>query len=106
MVTAEFAISLPAIVLVLALLVGGVGLALDEVRCLDAARTTARALARGDDEGAARERGLRAAPTGADVSWTRSGRDIAVVVTAPRRSVPGVSWPAARAEAFAVQEGG
>ena len=37
-VTAEFAVVLPAVVFVLALSLGALGLALDQVRCVDAAR--------------------------------------------------------------------
>ena len=48
MVTAEFAVVLPAIVLVLGLSLGALGLALDQVRCVDAARAGARAASRGD----------------------------------------------------------
>ena len=42
MVTAEFAVVLPAVVFVLALCLGAMGLALDQVRCVDAARAGAR----------------------------------------------------------------
>ena len=38
MVTAEFAVVLPAVVLVLALSLGALGLAWDQIRCVDAAR--------------------------------------------------------------------
>ena len=47
MVTAEFAVVLPAVVLVLALSLGALGLALDQIRCVDAARAGARAASRG-----------------------------------------------------------
>ena len=51
-VTAEFAVVLPAVVFVLALSLGALALALDQVRCVDAARAGARAASRGDSDGA------------------------------------------------------
>lgn len=68
MVTAELAVSIPVVVLVLTLALGAVRLGMDEVRCIDAARLAARALARGDPEGDARGLAARAAPFGASVS--------------------------------------
>lgn len=48
MVTAEIAVALPAFVLVLTLGLGAVTAMTDHLRCVDAARTGARLLARGD----------------------------------------------------------
>lgn len=47
--TAEFAIALPAVVLVLACCLSGIQTAAHQVKLQDAAAVTARALARGDD---------------------------------------------------------
>ncbi|WP_246210342.1 TadE family protein [Nocardioides piscis] len=69
--TAELALGLP---LVLALTVGLVwllALAAAQIAVVDAARESARSIARGDDEGAAREVALRIAPKG-PVSRSRS----------------------------------
>ncbi len=44
-----------------------------QLRMIDAARETARALARGDDQAAAVALGARIAPDGADIVVTRSG---------------------------------
>lgn len=72
MVTAELAVALPAVVLVLTCALLGVGAAVDQVRCVDAARVAARAAARGDEPGRVREVGQLAAPAGASISVTRS----------------------------------
>jgi hypothetical protein len=85
MVTAEFAVVLPAVVLVLALSLGAMGLALDQVRCVDAARAGARAASRGDSYGAVMLVTRRAAPPRAVVSTSASGDLVQVsVVSRPR----------------------
>jgi len=60
---------LPAVVFVLALSLGALGLALDQVRCVDAARAGARAASRGDSDGAVALVAHRAAPSGAVSRW-------------------------------------
>lgn len=88
MVTAEFAVVLPAVVLVLALSVGAIGLALDQVRCVDAARAGARAASRGDSVDAVTLAVRRAAPPGASVTMATSGDLVRVsVVSRPRLAV-------------------
>ncbi len=72
--TAELAVALPSLVLVLAVALGAVHLGLDQVRCVDAARLGARALARGEPEGAVLREVGAAAPPGARVSVTRGDR--------------------------------
>lgn len=67
MATAEFAVVLPAVVLVLALSLGALGLAWDQIRCVDAARAGARAASRGDSAEAVILVAGRAAPSGAEV---------------------------------------
>jgi len=52
-VTAEFAVTLPAVVLVLAACLSGMRLAGDQLRVQDAAAVAARAAARGGDAGVA-----------------------------------------------------
>lgn len=47
-VTAELALALPALVVVLSALLGGIGAGVAQVRCVDAARDGARELARGE----------------------------------------------------------
>jgi hypothetical protein len=51
-VTAEFAVALPAVLLCLALCLGAVQVAVQQVRLSDAAAVAARLLGRGDDPGA------------------------------------------------------
>lgn len=85
MATAEFAVVLPAVVLVLALSWGAMGLAWDQIRCVDAARAGARAAARGDSPGAVMLVAGRAAPSGALVSVEPRGDFVQVsVVSRPR----------------------
>ena len=85
MVTAEFAVVLPAVVLVLALSVGALGLASDQIRCVDAARAGARAAARGDSAQAVILVASRAAPSDAVVSLATSADVVSVsVVSGPR----------------------
>ena len=88
MATAEFAVVLPAVVLVLALSWGAMGLAWDQIRCVDAARAGARAAARGDSSRAVMQVAGRAAPSGAKVSVEPQGDLVRVsVVSRPRVAV-------------------
>lgn len=82
MVTAELAVALPVLVLVLAGCLTGLGAVVDQVRCVDAARLAARAAARGDSPSAVRADAVRAAPGGATVSVTAMGPQVRVVVMA------------------------
>jgi hypothetical protein len=94
MATAELACAIPALLLVFVLALSAITTVTDQVRCLDAARATARALARGDDEAAAVEVGHRLAPRRATVSVTWSDREVSVVVRgAPS---PGLRWLGSR----------
>jgi hypothetical protein len=106
MVTAEFAVVLPAVVLVLALSLGALGLALDQIRCVDAARAGARAAARGDSPGAVILVVGRAAPTDAVVSLSTSGDLVRVsVVSRPRVAASLLpAWLRASSTASAVRE--
>lgn len=106
MVTAEFAVVLPAVVLVLALSLGAMGLALDQIRCVDAARAGARAAARGDSNQAVVGVARRAAPSKAVVSMTTSSDLVQVsVMSRPRIAgslLPG--WLRAASTASAARE--
>jgi hypothetical protein len=87
-ITAELALALPTLVLLL-----GVGLWLQsavalQARCQDAARAGARAAARGDADGAIRAALLGVLPPGAEVGISRAGRMVTVSVRAIP-SVPG-----------------
>lgn len=79
-----------------------------QVRVVDAARETARAMARGDDEAGAVARGARVAPDGSRVSVSVRDDEVVVVVTGSVRGpgglfrfLPGAS---VRAEAVAARE--
>ncbi|MGL4744807.1 MAG: TadE family type IV pilus minor pilin [Dermatophilaceae bacterium] len=83
MVTAELAVAVPTVVVVLAVCLAAVDLGVRQVRCVDAAGTAARQLARGDPEPAARQQALARVPDGAQVAVTRGGGEVTVVVEAP-----------------------
>ena len=107
MATAEFAVAVPAVILVIVLALSAVSTAVDQVRCLDAARATARLLARGDSPQRAIAQGHTLAPPGAELSVSQSGGDIEVrVVGRPRAAL---AWLGARATpqgmAVAAREG-
>jgi hypothetical protein len=90
MATAEFAGAIPAVVLVLVLALSAVTTVLDQVRCVDAARAAARAVARGDDAGTARSLGGRLAPPGARID-IRSGSQL-VEVEVRGSPAPALRW--------------
>ena len=90
MVTAELAVAMPAVVVVLALSLWAFGLGVDQVRCVDAARAVARAAARGDSASQATALALRAAPDGASVQVTETAGSAIVSVSAPVRGIG--SW--------------
>jgi Flp pilus assembly protein TadG len=106
MVTAEFAVVLPAVVLVLALSLGALGLAWDQIRCVDAARAGARAASRGDNPDVVILAASRAAPSDAEVSVGTSGQLVRVsVVSRPRVAASLLpSWLRASSTASAVRE--
>ena len=106
MVTAEFAVVLPAVVLVLALSLGAMGLALDQVRCVDAARAGVRAASRGDSSAAVTLVARRAAPPHALVSMTTSGDVVQVSVVSRPRVAAGLlpGWLQAGSTASAARE--
>jgi hypothetical protein len=66
--TAELAMTIPMLMSLTVGLVWLLGIGIDQVRMVDAAREAARAVARGDAVGEAEARGERVAPSGAGVS--------------------------------------
>lgn len=75
-----------------------------QIRVIDAARETARAVARGDDEGAAIGLGRRIAPSGGHIDIARSGERV-IVTASSRVEGPGGLFdflPDARVSAEAV----
>lgn len=110
MATAELAVAMPVVVLVLGLVLGGVSLGIDEVRCVDAARAGARAAARGDPVAEVRVEASRSAPAGSQVAVRTGEGRVRVTVTGPARGVLrliGVRLtPSASAESAAELDGG
>ena len=92
---------IPAVLVVLAMCLGGLGLAVDQIRCVDAARAGARAASRGEPVAEVRAAAVAAAPPGATVTVGSRGQDVTVTVSGPRRSVwlPGLPRPTAEATA-------
>jgi Flp pilus assembly protein TadG len=101
-VTVETAVALAGFVTVLALALGAISAAVDQLRCTDAAREAARLTARGDPAGGG-EAARRIAPSGATVDIRTEGEEIHVVVHAAPAAglVPGLR---VRAEAYAIGE--
>jgi Flp pilus assembly protein TadG len=107
MVTAETAVVLPVLLLVLAGAVAAVTVVGAQLRCVDAAREGARAAARGEDPAVVVALAGRAAPAGAVTSVAVDGTSVTVTVTAvvvPLGPVP-LSVPVA-ASAVAQREPG
>lgn len=101
MVTAEAAVALPALVVLAGLAVSVVALATGQLRCVDAAREAARAVARGEPAAAARALAARAAPQGARITLADSGDTVSVTVTVQVRPLGGL-LPAATVQGHAV----
>ena len=81
-VTAETAVALPSLVVVLLLAVWVLLCVAAQLRCLDAAHVAARAAARGEDDAEVRAVAARAAPPGADVRVERAAGLVEVRVSA------------------------
>jgi len=82
MVTAETAVVLPVLLLVLAAAVAGVTVVGAQLRCVDAAREGARAAARGEAAAVVEAAVSRTAPDGAVTAISTGERDVRVTVTA------------------------
>lgn len=85
MVTAETAVVLPVLLLVLATAVAAVVLVGSQLRCVDAAREGARAAARGDSAAEVAAITGRAGPRGSVASLRVAEDAVTVTVTAPVR---------------------
>ncbi|MBN1091403.1 pilus assembly protein [Blastococcus sp. TML/M2B] len=91
MVTAETAVVLPVLLLVLVCAVAAVTLVGAQLRCVDAAREGARAAARGEADAVVAELAGRIAPDGAVTAVRLAGDRVRVVVSvevAPLGPVP------------------
>jgi hypothetical protein len=103
-VTAELALVLPLLVAVTIGLVWLLAVGADQLRAVDAARETARALARGDSPAAAVALGERVAPEGATVRVASGDGQVRVTVTGEVTGPGGIfsALPPARLRAEAV----
>ena len=81
MVTAEIAVALPALVLVLILGMGAVTAMTDQLRCVDAARTGARLLARGEAVNEVRRQVAAQAPDDARIALDVGAESVRVEVS-------------------------
>lgn len=81
-VTAELALGLPLVLAVTVGLVWLLAAASAQIRVVDAARESARSVARGDSEAAARAVASTIAPDGADIAVVIEGGRVAVTASA------------------------
>jgi hypothetical protein len=93
-VTAETALTMPAVVVVLAALLGTGQVLLTQVRCVDAARAGARAAARGEPDTSVQAMAAGLVPAGAPIEvrrgdgMVRVGVSVAVRVPLPVPPIP------------------
>ncbi|GAA6527531.1 TadE family type IV pilus minor pilin [Intrasporangium sp. DVR] len=108
MVTAELAVAIPVVVFVLLICLAGLSAAIDQVRCVDAARAGSRAAARGDPLAEVHQLAQRAAPEGAVISVSRRGGDALVTVRARAGGWGGVvpTWTVTAAGRTPVEQAG
>lgn len=109
-VTAETAVALPVLAGITLGLLWLLSVAVTQVRVVDAARETARALARDETVAEAVDRGSRVAPGGTRFSVSQDGDEVRVDVVAEVDGPGGLfaRFPGldVRAEAVAAREGG
>ena len=104
MATAELAVALPAVAVVLGLILGALDYGITQVRSVEASRVVARMVARGDSVASARRVGLQGLPGGASVDVSGGEDEVVVQVTAPSRAVSLLGLPPVRARAVAPAE--
>ncbi|MEO8329674.1 MAG: TadE family type IV pilus minor pilin [Candidatus Nanopelagicales bacterium] len=105
MVTAETAVVLPVLVMLLVVLLGVIGHAVDQVRAIDAARTAARMAARGELVDDVKQQAAREAPPGSVVSVEHIDETFRVTLTVPGVRVLGlIELPQVEAVAVALDE--
>ncbi len=95
MVTAELAVAMLGLVVVLAILLFGIGIAATHVRVQEAARVGARAAARGELDADIRRAAAAVSP-GSTVYILRSDSDVRVEISVDVEPVPGLSVAAVR----------
>jgi hypothetical protein len=100
MATAELAVALPAVVLVILAGMTAVSAVTAQLRCVDAAREGARAAARGESGAVVRQAVVSAGPAGAGLAVGGDDRTVTVTVSATSRA--GGILPSFRVSASAV----
>ncbi|WP_176611599.1 TadE family type IV pilus minor pilin [Actinomadura sp. WMMB 499] len=106
MATAEIAVALPSLVLVTAIVLWGMTAVATQLTCNDAARTGARAAARGEPLPAVREMVAQAVPEGATVKVTRDAATVHVDVSVHVEPPAGLPALTVRAHAATATEPG
>jgi len=101
MVTAEIAVAMPVLMVLLAIGLTVTSVIAAQMRCVDAAREAARALARGDSISAARSLASAAGPRGAALATTTTGDRVETTVRATVAPIGGL-FPAFTVHAGAV----
>jgi hypothetical protein len=101
MATAELAVVLPTLVLVIAAALTMISVVLAQLRCVDAAREAARSAARGEPAAVVRSVASQAAPAGASVEIRPGGDEVRVTVSS-RAGRAGGLLPVIRVSASAV----
>ncbi|MEV0660177.1 TadE family type IV pilus minor pilin [Actinomadura luteofluorescens] len=104
MATAEIAVALPSLVLITAIALWGVRAASVQLACTDAARSGARAAARGESLTAVRELVERGVPKEATVQVHRDEATVRVDVSVPVAPVAAIGLPAFVVHANAAAE--
>ncbi|QKW39890.1 pilus assembly protein [Actinomadura sp. NAK00032] len=99
MATAEIAVALPALVLITAAALWGLMAVSVQLTCTDAARTGARAAARGESLTAVRELVVKMVPAGAAVRVHRDEATVHVDVSVPVRPPAAIGLPPLTAHA-------
>ncbi|MES9536917.1 TadE family type IV pilus minor pilin [Actinomadura sp. NPDC000600] len=102
--TAEIAVALPSLVLVTAIVLWGVRAASVQLACTDAARSGARAAARGESLTAVRDLVVRAVPKGATVQVHRDEATVRVDISASVDTAAAIGLPALVVHAHAAAE--
>jgi hypothetical protein len=102
MATAELAVAMPAVVLLLAVALSACAAAVDHIRCTDAARVAVRLLARGEPQQRALEAARATGPDGAAVVVTTGPTEVTVEVSAQPPRLLGWLGVTARPAATAV----
>ncbi len=105
-VTAEAAVVLPALVVLLGAALWAIAVAGAQVRCVDAARDAALAAARGEPDAAVVAAAKMAGPPGCDIEVSRQGDRVVVTVRARIGPASGAlaAIPAPVAQSTAVAE--